>query len=42
MSSGTVQPRGSSSPDETDIHALYRRMLGCWNRRNAAEIAEDV
>lgn len=39
MSPQTFQPQDSPSPDEIDVHALYRQWLDCWNKRDADDIA---
>ena len=31
--------RGSSSARESEVHALYRELLACWNKRDAADLA---
>jgi uncharacterized protein (TIGR02246 family) len=39
MSAQPAQSRPTSSPDETDVSALYHQLLDSWNRRSAQEYA---
>ena len=39
MSSHLFQQQDSLSPDEIEVHALYRQMLDGWNQRSAKDMA---
>jgi uncharacterized protein (TIGR02246 family) len=40
MSSPTFRPAHSPSTDETEVRALYQRLLEGWNKRSAEAMAE--
>lgn len=39
MSSQVFQATDSTSPEEIEVRALYRRLIDSWNQRNAADFA---
>lgn len=39
MSSQTMRTQDSPSTDETEVRALYRQILDCWNKRDAGDMA---